>query len=177
MRIKIIENGNTAEFKIAFEIYQQSFPVYEQRTLATQLEALQNPYYKFQVIENDEHETLGLLLTWQTDRFVYIEHFAVTPAARGHNIGTKILTSLIENTDVPIILEIDPPVDEISIRRKNFYERLGFVVTEHEYIHPSYQPHTSPHHLRILSLPLITNELYKEFQDFLQTQVLRYMEI
>lgn len=51
----------------------------------------------------------------------------ILPALRGQRYGSRAL-SMLPN-DRPVILEIDPPVDEIAIRRKGFYERCGFTRT------------------------------------------------
>ena len=63
------------------------------------------------------------MLYWETPDFRYIEHFCILPALRGQRYGSRAL-SMLPN-DRPVILEIDPPVDEIAIRRKAFYERCG----------------------------------------------------
>ena len=52
-----------------------------------------------------------------------------------------------------VILEIDPPVDDISIRRLHFYERLGFVANPYQYIHPSFRKPFTPHRLVLMSIP------------------------
>jgi hypothetical protein len=38
-----------------------------------------------------------------------------------------------------VILEIDPPVDSFSIRRKDFYLRLGFHENNYQHYHPAYR--------------------------------------
>ncbi len=176
IELKRIQNSNTDEFERCFSIYQNSFPIFEQRTRHDQIEALKNREYHFEVIQNDMKETLGLLLTWQTDAFVYVEHLAVLESARGGSIGTRALELLLNKTAVPIILEIDPPIDEISIRRKGFYERLGFALTEHKHIHPSYKKNTHPHELKILSLPKIDQAQYEAFYTYMLQTVMRYSE-
>lgn len=38
----------------------------------------------------------------------------------------KRALALLAADGLPVILEIDPPVDAVSIRRKGFYQRCGF---------------------------------------------------
>lgn len=48
----------------------------------------------------------------QNESFLYIEHFCILPKT--------------------LMLEIDPPKDDISKRRKGFYERSGFTEKSRE---------------------------------------------
>ena len=76
-----------------------------------------------------------------------------------------------------VILEIDPPEDDISIRRRHFYERLGFVANPYQYIHPSFRKPFTPHRLVLMSYPgAITYEEARNFADFVREVVLRYSE-
>ena len=76
-----------------------------------------------------------------------------------------------------VILEIDPPEDDISIRRRHFYERLGFVANPYRYIHPSFRKPFTPHRLVLVSYPgPITYEEARSFADFVREAVLRYSE-
>ncbi|WP_368087125.1 MULTISPECIES: GNAT family N-acetyltransferase [unclassified Paenibacillus] len=50
---------------------------------------------------------------WSTERFSYIEHFAINPNMRGNNLGSRCLQEFIE-AHGNVILEIDPPKDPIS---------------------------------------------------------------
>ncbi|MFQ7502317.1 MAG: GNAT family N-acetyltransferase [Alistipes finegoldii] len=71
-------------------------------------------------------EFIGILFHWGADGYRYVEHLAVSPALRGQNMGSAALSAFCRKVG-RVILEIDPPVDDISIRRLHFYERLGFV--------------------------------------------------
>ncbi len=75
-----------------------------------------------------------------------------------------------------VILEIDPPVDDISIRRLHFYERLGSSPTPtNTSTRRSASP--SPHRLVLMSYPgAITYEEARSFADFVGQAVLRYSE-
>ena len=52
-----------------------------------------------------------------------------------------------------MVLEIDPPVDEIARRRQGFYQRCGFAVNPYPHVHPPYRPEYPGHELVVLSSP------------------------
>lgn len=110
----------------AMALYGISFPAHEQRETPSQTAILTHPDYHFTAIL-DGSTFVGDMLYWETPDFRYIEHFCILPALRGQRYGSRAL-SMLPN-DRPVILEIDPPVDEIAIRRKGFYERCGFTRT------------------------------------------------
>lgn len=65
---------------------------------------------------------LADVFLWETEDFCYLEHFAVQPSLRGHGTGSTLLRQLLQR-EKPLILEIELPEDEITCRRKHFYER------------------------------------------------------
>ena len=73
------------------------------------------------------------------------------------------------------ILEIDPPEDEISRRRRGFYERNGFVYNEYDYIHPSYLRPPQPHRLMVMSYPeAISPAEFEAFRTFARGVAVEY---
>ena len=81
----------------------------------------------------------GILTYWNFDDFIYIEHFATLSTIRGRGIGSEALNAFIESyKSQPIVLEVEPPIDSITQRRINFYERHGFTLTNKTYIQPPY---------------------------------------
>ena len=102
-------------------------------------------------------------------------YLAVSPRLRGQNMGSKALAAFCQGRRV--ILEIDPPEDEISVRRQHFYQRLGFVANPYAYIHPSFRRPFHPHRLVLMSYPeALTYEEARGFADFIRERVLRYSE-
>ncbi len=176
MKIIKIQDVTSQTFKKCFEIYEESFPIYERRNLEIQLLAQKHDDYHFEAILNDEDSILGLLLTWQTSDFVFVEHIAILESARGQNIGSKVLEKLKEKSSKAIILEIEPPIDDISCRRKAFYTRLGFEETPYAYMHPGYTKDSIAHELQILSFPKIDDALYNTFHSYLRKTIMFYSE-
>lgn len=62
----------------------------------------------------------------------YLMYLAVVPSLRNKNYGSMILRDLKEKYKV-LFLSVDVPVDNISVRRKNFYLRNGFYDTNKFY--------------------------------------------
>lgn len=162
-------------FDDAMKIYQASFPIFEQRTLKKQIEALEDEmYYSTIICENNT--LIGLIFYWKYGKYTYIEHLAISPSLRGKNYGSKILKAFCEdNKDT--ILEIDNPIDEISIKRLNFYSKIGFKLQDFEHIHPPYRQEYDGHNLKIMSFNRdLSKEEYEEFNAFLKTNVMKYSE-
>lgn len=153
----------------AINLYKISFPPHEQREETSQIEILRNPAYHFDAV-CDDGTFVGEILYWNIDSFLYIEHFCVLPSVRNKRYGQKILATLQEK---PLNLEIDPPVDEISQRRKGFYERCGFVENPYPHIHPPYHKGNTGHDLVVMSSPkALKPEEYERFRQVLYASVM-----
>ena len=113
----------------AFALYEISFPLHERRTRPAQAARLSHPEYRYTLLyEGDQFQ--GILLYWEGPGFRYVEHFAIARELRGRGIGAQALEQL-SGQGIPVILEIDPPVDSVSIRRQHFYERCGFAMNSY----------------------------------------------
>ncbi len=158
----------------AWALYQTSFPDCERWNAADYDRAFGDPHFEADGIWRGE-EFIGILFHWIAGNFHYVEHLAVSPRLRGQHMGSKALAAFAEGRRV--ILEIDPPEDEISIRRLHFYQRLGFVDNPQEYVHPSFRKPFHAHRLVLMSRPgPLTNEEARDFADFVRERVLRYSE-
>lgn len=158
----------------AWEVYENSFPYCERWNAADYDRAFADPHFTADGIWRGD-EFVGLIFHWNAGDFDYVEHLAISPKLRGQDMGSKALAAFSEGRRV--ILEIDPPVDEISIRRLHFYQRLGFVENPQEYIHPSFRRPFTPHKLVLMSSPtLLTDAEARTFADFIRERVLRYSE-
>lgn len=156
---RIVDAGHPY-YEDAIELYKISFPAHEQRKKESQIEILSDPRYHFDAVF-DDGVFVGEILCWNIGEFLYVEHFCVMPNMRNRHYGQRILAAL---QDKPMILEIDPPVDEISIRRKGFYERCGFVANPYAHIHPPYSEKNEGHSLVVMSSPKeLTLEEYEVF--------------
>lgn len=172
LHFELLHSTEHKEYRTALALYRQSFPPHEQRESHSQSEILSHPDYHFYLIYEDTC-FVGLLLCWETDPFLYVEHFCILPTLRGQRYGSRALKQLASRGK-PVILEIDPPIDDISIKRKCFYEQAGFHVNSFEHIHPPYHTGNAGHLLTVMSYPTaLTSSEYTAFFDYLNTIVMR----
>lgn len=166
---RITDTGHRL-YREAMELYRISFPPHEQREAESQAKILGLDAYHCDAV-CDDGNFIGEILYWEVNGFLYIEHFCILPEMRNRRYGQRILTSLSEN---PMILEIDPPTDEISLRRKGFYECCGFKENGYRHIHPPYHRGNSGHELVIMSSPnVLTPEEFDAFSFFLKNTVMK----
>ncbi len=152
-------------FSQMYEILEYSFPKSERRDLSGLLSEFENPSFR-SLILYDEF-ALGFMNFWDLSKFVYLEHFAIAKELRGHGLGAELMNELQSLVKSPIILETEPPaLSDIARRRVKFYERLGFVLNEYEYLQPPYRSSDSPLPLVVMSTKkaLSTNE-YLSFRN------------
>lgn len=124
MKKLYILDTNDKYFSQAWEIYQYSFPTNEKRTLKEQKEIIEKNNYYFNIfVKNDS--VIAILLYFKIKEDIYIEHFAINNKYRNQHLGSEILKEFISKNK-NIILEIDLLEDEISVKRLEFYKRLGF---------------------------------------------------
>lgn len=155
------------------EIYKTSFPLFEQRTIEAQIDVLKDDKYNCVVI-CEEELIIGILFYWEFENYRYIEHLAISANLRGKNYGSKVLKKFCDYNGT-IILEIDPPVDDISVKRLNFYSNLGFTLQEFNHIHPPYRKEYEGHSLKIMSYNKnISEDEYSYFNVFLKDRVMKY---
>lgn len=61
-------------------------------------------------------------------------------------------------------------MDEISIRRKGFYERCEFTANSYKHVHPAYHKGYEGHKLVVMSCPeKLTEKQYGAFANHLRT--------
>lgn len=171
MRFVRLTSAGDPRYARAMELYAASFPLHEQRSARSQAAILATEEYRFNLLYDGE-KFVGILLCWETEAFFYVEHFCIFPALRNQNYGRKAL-DLLAGQGKPVILEIDPPEDEVSERRKGFYERCGYRVNPYPHIHPPYRGAWQGHPLVVLSRPApLTPEQYRGFDLYLHNQVM-----
>lgn len=158
----------------AWKLYENSFPACERWDESAYDRAFDDPLFEADAIRY-EGELAGILFHWRSDGFHYVEHLAISPRLRGRNLGSRALGTFCR--DKRVILEIDPPEDDISVRRLRFYERLGFAANPHNYIHPSFRKPFQHHRLVLMSRPgLLADDEARRFADFIREHVLHYSE-
>lgn len=157
-------NNNKNHYYTTFRtLYENSFPIYEQRTIEQEELAFNSENYSLDIYEH-ENKFIGFISYWEFETYIYIEHFAINDTLRGEGYGSRVLNSFIEEMTKQIILEIDPVTDEKTAARLRFYQKCGFYENQHRHTHPPYRDGYTPHLLTILTTGCIMAE--KEFQKF-----------
>lgn len=118
------------------ELYESSFPDYQRRGAADQALAFDQPAYRLDAWLTDG-EFAALMSWWNFPDARYVEHLAVSPAKRSSGIGRQMLQVWLPLAETPVVLEIDPVVDELTRRRRAFYQRVGFVENNIKHSVPS----------------------------------------
>lgn len=171
MRLERLTDPKHAMFGKAMALYSISFPMHEQREAESQRKILDDEDYQFNLIYDDA-TFVGIILCWETEDFLYVEHFCILPEMRNRKYGRRVL-ALLSQRGKTVILEIDPPVDEVSIRRKGFYEHCGFAENPYPHVHPPYHEGNAGHSLVIMSYPdRITQSRYDTFRQYLERRVM-----
>ena len=162
-------------FDASFTLYEASFPPNERRTRADHLRALQDAdFMPLGAVEDGR--LLADVFLWKTDSFVYLEHFAVQPELRNCGVGGKILDRLLGDAQRPFLLEIEPPEDALTSRRKRFYERHGLQAQPYAHVQLPFQGGGPILPLVIMANRSITPEQCRTFQTYLLDRVVRYTQ-
>ena len=97
---------------------------------------------------------------------------------RGWKGWTARALARLNGEGVPVVLEIDPPRDEVSIRRQHFYERCGFTANPYRHVHPPYRAGYQGHPLVVMTCPApASQEEYDRFAAYLGGTVMEDCKI
>ena len=175
MEFLLIGSDESERWNSVWKLYEESFPLAERRKIEDHLLATADERF-FPLSVWDAGQLVGLMFFWEWDSYRYLEHLAVHPDLRGHGYGSQMLRYL-RDSEHTIILEIDPLINELSVRRLQFYERAGYTLTPYRFVHLPYRLEAQPQELLILSYPnMITKEQHNDFLRFVNEEVIRYCE-
>ena len=170
-----VRSTDSPHFAMLDALYARAFPWHEQRESEAKRQALSHPRYALEAWF-DEGVFVGLSGCWQFAGYGYIEHLAIDDTLRSRGYGKQLLAQIL--TRAPLtILEIDPLVDDASVRRKGFYERCGYVANAFAHVHPPYQAANRGHELIVMSYPhAISQSEFDSFTLDLGEKVMKYSE-
>lgn len=151
-------------FDLVFSKMTAAFPYEERRDISDQKECLNNKFFKFLEIFDNETD-VGFITIWDFPEFVFIEHLAIDEEVRAGGYGSKTIELVKETYKKPIILEAEAPETEQQIKRIRFYDRAGFKMNSYDYEQPSYHGGEGVP-LKILSYPDLINQ--DEFDLFIK---------
>lgn len=166
-----LEKLTEQDFSQVWSIMERSFPQEEHRAYTGQERLLDNSYYQLYGYKK-EGTIAAFFAVWQFEKFLFIEHFAVSEACRNSGIGAEILQQLLQMIHMPTVLEVELPEGELPRRRIGFYERNGFVWNDYDYIQPPMEEGKPEIPLRIMSYPTVLEpEQYEVVRKILYREV------
>lgn len=163
------------EFLQVFHLMEESFPPEEYRPRKEQEALLRDPAYHICVRRAEETGKIcAFIAAWDFGTWVYIEHFAVSPDCRGAGLGGKMLREALASFGRRVVLEVEPPTDEMTCRRVGFYRRNGFSLNRYAYRQPSISAGRRPVPLLLMTTGgEITREEFDRVRALLYRRVYR----
>lgn len=159
-------------FDKIFKLMEASFPKEEFRNYEGQKSLLDNPKYSIIARFSGSENLIGFISFWSLEGFNFIEHFAVSPSQRGQGTGSKMLKEFIKSSGKSIVLEVEPPENEIAERRIGFYERNGFLLNTFDYYQKPLRPECSETKLYLMSYPKkLSNKEFEHVKNEIYSNV------
>lgn len=151
------------EFEAFHQLLEENFPKGERRPKSEQKNLLSLEAYNVYV-EVSEGDIVGFFAEWSNDEFHFIEHLAVNEKFRGKGTGSRLLKEYLDLDNKPVILEVEPPEDDIQKKRVRFYEKNGCLLTPFTYTQPTLYEGEPSVELVLMSYPDMLSQL--QFEHF-----------
>ena len=120
--------------------YNDAFPPVERRDFVDVINLIRSEKrFNLELIMHS-NKYVGFITWWDFDSFIYIEHFAIDEKHRNGGYGGKALSLFLQILKRMVVLEVEPPLDRITISRISFYKRNGFHYHSFPYKQPPYRP-------------------------------------
>jgi len=178
MIIRKVALDNKSDLEFVEKLYIESFPSNERRPVLEMHHLMEgNDKFNICILTEEDGNRIGFINYWIFDTFIFLEHFAISPEYRSGGYGKKALETLINETVLPLIAEIELPTSsEFAARRLKFYERLNFIAWDFAYEQPPYEDGFDAIPMILLSYRDI--DLNEEFEN-VRNQIYRevYMKI
>lgn len=170
MEIRKLNLDNEHEIAYIENLYIESFPLSERRPVKAMLDLYKNNPSFIITVTIEYEQLIGFLTYWNLGEFIFAEHFAISPEFRNGGYGRKVMDLFLEETTIPIILEVELPATILSERRVGFYQRIGFKLWENvQYQQPAYRETSGPIPMKLMTyrdldieknLTYIRNKIY-----------------
>ncbi len=171
MNYLVIKDPTHAALKKIQSLYETAFPERERRDFSQLLTLLEVDNMQLISVE-DASIAIGFLIQWEFDKFIYLEHFAIDLSHRGKNYGSKIIQQVIQNTPKFLLLEVEPPGDEIGARRVKFYDKLGLKICPFDYQQPPYRKNETAFPMLIMSYPReLSKVAFEQYTAIIKAEV------
>lgn len=172
IEVKQVTTQDEVHYAFVEALMHTAFPQEERRDTPQQREySDHHPQFHNNIVLQG-NTPIGMISYWNMGDFFYIEHFAIDPARRNGGYGKQVLQVLQQKLQAPLVLEVEKPEDEFSIRRIGFYQREGFTLHEKPYMQPPYRPTDSGLPMLLMtSGPIDMTQRFEEVRDTLHRVV------
>lgn len=146
------------KFDRLFEILEYSFPPCERGNYALHRSEFTRDEFRCMCYEPEGVPAAFINYYHLRDiNALFVEHFASAEELRGKGVGSAVMNSLLERSgNSLVVLEVEPPEDELSRRRVQLYRRLGFTLNEGAYFQPAFYGNPEPLPLMLMSTRPLT---------------------
>lgn len=164
-----------SDFESFFRVMENAFPEIERRTYEGQQEIFDESEYKVTGYKNKKDNVTAFIASWEFENFKFIEHFAVDEELRGNGIGKSLINGFLNTCEKTVVLEVEYPEDDISVRRIEFYKKIGMKLNEYEYVQPPLQEGKELLPLKIMSYPdELSEDEFKNIRREIYAKVYKY---
>lgn len=156
-----------------WQLFKTSFPEHERRSYEMQQKLLLKENYNIKIYETNSLELEGFIAYWEFEKFIFIEHLAVSEKLRGRGLGQKIINEM-KNNKKPLILEVELPdmKDINTLRRIEFYERQDFKLCNYDYYQPPLNKTDEKTPMKIMVYnDILNNEKFYDIRNILYKEV------
>ncbi|MDR1455812.1 MAG: GNAT family N-acetyltransferase [Tannerella sp.] len=174
MKRTVIRSAEDPFYPAFLALCESSFPLSERRSPEDQRRLFSEDAYTLEAWAEGDLPA-GFLGWWDCGDWRYAEHFAIHPACRSTGYGSRFLSEWMHESDLPVLLEIEPATDETARRRQRFYHRLGFVDSDIVHYQPPYHRDMPAVRLWLMSWPQpLTQAAYEKFRQIQQTEIIPF---
>lgn len=159
-----------------WSLYENSFPRCERRSFAQHVRAmLEQPSFVCVKICVSER-VVGLVFFWEMEHCLFLEHLAIAPEYQGQG-GGRMALKWLQGMGLPIVLEIEPPVDARTCGRLKFYESCGFLQLPYPHVQAAFHADSNSVPLALMSWPhVMSPSEVEKFECILRERVMTYTD-
>lgn len=170
MRLERLSTVGVYLFECAMQLYQSAFLAESRRDISEQQRVMKKQDYHFDLIMEDDR-LAGIILYWETEGFVYIEHFVTLPEFSAEEYGQDVF-DLLKKKNKLIISEIEPQIDETTKNKHQFYKKNGFITNPYCHTRAKYRLADKDVVLKILTYPrVMQKDEYRSFHEYMTREI------
>lgn len=167
----MLEKLYKKDFDEIFTILEEAFPPSERRTKADQKKLMDMEEYSIFGLK-ERGNLIGFVAEWEGPECRFVEHFVVDAACRGNGVGSRLLNDYHDLSDKPVVLEVEPPENDVQKKRIKFYRKNGYHLSEYSYVQPTINADIKGVPLVLMSYPdRLNDDLFLALKDWLFSTV------